>query len=330
MAFVQAFQDLISQILSESDAQIKLWRSKILSALGDNGQVIIDVIPELENIIGKQPPATELSGNSAQNRFNLLFQNFTQVFTTQAHPLVIFLDDLQWSDLASLKLLEILMNDAGSLLVIGSYRAQEISPAHPLLLTVQEIKKLGSIVNTITLNNLSQADINHLVADTLNCAEIVAQPLTELIYQKTQGNPFFATQFLKFLYQEKLITFDRDGKYWQCDIAQVKAVAMIDNVVEFMALQLQKLPPATQDVLKLAACIGTQFDLNTLAIASARSPAATAGDLWEALQDGLLLPTSEIYKFFTDADDLPTSVTPSAANPTYKFCTIASMKLPIP
>ncbi|BAY89127.1 multi-sensor signal transduction histidine kinase [Microchaete diplosiphon NIES-3275] len=319
LAFVQAFQDLISQILSESDAQIKLWRSKILSALGDNGQVIIDVIPELENIIGKQPPATELSGNSAQNRFNLLFQNFTQVFTTQAHPLVIFLDDLQWSDLASLKLLEILMNDAGSLLVIGSYRAQEISPAHPLLLTVQEIKKLGSIVNTITLNNLSQADINHLVADTLNCAEIVAQPLTELIYQKTQGNPFFATQFLKFLYQEKLITFDRDGKYWQCDIAQVKAVAMIDNVVEFMALQLQKLPPATQDVLKLAACIGTQFDLNTLAIASARSPAATAGDLWEALQDGLLLPTSEIYKFFTDADDLPTSVTPSAANPTYKF-----------
>ncbi|BAY98706.1 multi-sensor signal transduction histidine kinase [Tolypothrix tenuis PCC 7101] len=319
LAFVQAFQDLISQILSDSDAQIQLWRSKILSALGDNGQVIIDVIPELENIIGKQPPVTELSGNSAQIRFNLLFQNFTQVFTTQAHPLVIFLDDLQWADLASLKLLEILMNDAGSLLVIGSYRDDEILHTHPLLLTLQEIKKNGSIVNTITLNNLSQSDINNLVADTLSCDEIVAQPLTELIYQKTQGNPFFATQFLKFLFDEKLITFDNNARYWQCDIAQVKVVAMIDNVVEFMAMQLQKLPPATQDVLKLAACIGTQFDLNTLAIAAARSPAATAVDLWKALQDGLLLPTSEIYKFFTDADDLPTSVTPSAVNPTYKF-----------
>ncbi|BAY30577.1 multi-sensor signal transduction multi-kinase [Nostoc carneum NIES-2107] len=316
LAFVQAFQNLISQILSESDAQIKVWRSKILSAVGDNGQVIIDVIPELENIIGKQSSVTELSGNFAQNRFNLLFQKFTQVFTTQAHPLVIFLDDLQWADLASLKLLELLMNDVGSLLVIGSYRDHEVSPAHPLMLTVQEIKKIGSIVNIITLNNLSKNDINYLVADTLSCDEIVAQPLTELIYQKTQGNPFFTTQFLKYLYEENLITFDRDARYWQCDIAQVKAVAIIDDVVEFMSLQLQKLPAATQDLLKLAACIGAQFDLNTLAIASARSPAATAADLWKALQDGFLLPTSEIYKFFTDADDLPTSV---AANPTYKF-----------
>ncbi|QIR40252.1 AAA family ATPase [Tolypothrix sp. PCC 7910] len=319
LGFVQAFQDLISQILSESDTQIKVWCSKILSALGDNGQVIIDVIPELENIIGKQPLVTELSGNSAQNRFNLLFLKFTQVFNTQEHPLVIFLDDLQWADLASLKLLEILMNDADSLLVIGSYRNNEVSPAHSLMLAIKEIRKAGKIVNTITLNNLTETDINYLVADTLSCNEMVAQPLGKLVYQKTKGNPLFATQFLKFLYQEKLITFDRDGKYWQCDIAQVKTITIIDDVVEFIVLQLQKLPPATQDVLKLAACIGAQFDLHTLAIASARSPEATAADLWKALQDGFLLPTSEIYKFFTDADDLPTSVIPSAANPTYKF-----------
>ncbi|MBD2338818.1 AAA family ATPase [Calothrix sp. FACHB-156] len=320
LGFVQAFQDLMSQILSESDTQIKVWRSKILSAVGDNGQVIIDVIPGLENIIGKQPLVTELSANSAQNRFNLLFQKFTQVFTTQEHPLVIFLDDLQWSDLASLKLLELLMNDAGSLLLIGCYRDHEMPPAHPLILTVQGVKKTGLKVNKITLNNLSQADINHLVADTLSCDEIVAQPLANLVYQKTQGNPFFARQFLKFLYEEKLITFDSDARYWQCDIAQVKAIAIIDDVVEFMALQLQKLPPATQDVLKLAACIGAQFDLNTLAIAQMRSPEATAVDLWKALQDGFLLPTSEIYKFFTDAENIPAaSVTPSAANPTYKF-----------
>ncbi|TAF41488.1 MAG: serine/threonine-protein kinase PknK, partial [Oscillatoriales cyanobacterium] len=374
-AFVQALRDLMGQLFSESDAQLAQWKERILKALGENGQVAIEVIPELERIIGSQPPVPELSGSAAQNRFNLLFQKFIGVFTTKEHPLVMFLDDLQWADSASLNLMQVLMSqgEMGYLLLIGAYRDNEVSPAHPLMLTLGEIEKLKAIVNTLTLAPLSQADVNRLIADTLTCAAAMALPLTELIYQKTQGNPFFTTQFLKALYEDGLISFDftpptppyqggaRAGLFrgnhggiaptenddfvgvvdgaclplhrlsnegfrdwgshggrplqenetalgarggWQCDIAKVRALAITDDVVEFMAIQLQKLPAATQNVLKLAACIGNQFDLATLAIVSKQSETETAANLWKALQEGLILPRSEVYKFFQSASSL--------------------------
>ncbi|MEG5001747.1 trifunctional serine/threonine-protein kinase/ATP-binding protein/sensor histidine kinase [Microcoleus sp. B4-D4] len=316
-AFVQAFRDLMGQLLSENDAQIQQWKNQILEAVGENGQVLIDVLPELENIIDKQPPATELSGSAAQNRFNLLFQKFVQVFTTIEHPLVMFLDDLQWADSASLNLLKLLLQDTGYLLVLGAYRDNEVSPVHPFILTVNEMVKTGATVNTITLRPLTELDLNSLVTDTLNCESSLAQPLTNLVYQKTQGNPFFATQFLKALHDDKLISFDWDIQHWQCDIAQVKALALTDDVVEFMALQLQKLPIQTQDILKLAACIGAEFDLNTLVIVSEQSAGATATALWKSLQEGLIIPTTRIYKFFIQSDS--EEVFQASANPTYQF-----------
>ncbi|MEH1868316.1 MAG: AAA family ATPase [Nostoc sp.] len=297
-AFVQAFRNLMGQLLTETTSKIQQWKSKILEALGENGQVIIEVIPELERIIGKQTPAIELSGSASQNRFNLLFQKFTQVFTSVEHPLVIFLDDLQWADLASLKLMQLLIADTKHLLLIGAYRDNEVNPVHPLMLTISEIQKTAATINTITLAPLSQGDVNQLIAATLKCSEALAFPISQIVYKKTFGNPFFDTQFLKSLYQDGLIKFNFTEGCWQCDITEINQQTVTNDVVEFMVLQLRKLPQATQDVLKLAACIGNQFDLKTLAVVSEQSQVETATNLWNALNEGLILPTSEVYKFY--------------------------------
>ncbi|OCQ89027.1 histidine kinase [Nostoc sp. MBR 210] len=303
-AFVQAFRDLMGQLLTESDVQIEQWKNKILDAVGENAQVIIEVIPELSRIIGEQPPAIELLGTAAENRFNLLFQKFTQVFTRVEHPLVIFLDDLQWADAASFNLMKLLMSqkEGGYLFIIGAYRDNEVFPTHPLMLALEKIQKNQVTVNTIELNPLSQSDVNHLIADTFNCESDRALPLTELVYRKAKGNPFFTTQFLKALYEDGLIVFDWETGSWQCDVAQVRSLSLTDDVVEFMALQLQKLSPATQNILKLAACIGNSFDLGTLAIISEQSEIETATALWKALQEELILPQSEIYKFYQNSE----------------------------
>ena len=305
-ALVQSLGDLMGQILSESDTQLQQWKDKILEAVGENGQVIIEVIPELEKIIGKQQPVPELSGNAAQNRFNLLFGKFIQVFASQEHPLVIFLDDLQWADMASLNLMKLLMSEVNDayLLAIGAYRDNEVFPAHPLMLTLDEMGKAQATINTITLAPLSQDNINCLVADTLTCDGEVAKPLTELVYQKTQGNPFFTTQFLLGLHGDELISFKSDLGYWECDITRVRQRALTDDVVKFMAGRLQKLPTETQEVLKLAACIGNQFDLQTLAVVCEQLKEDTADCLWKALQLGLILPQSEVYKFYLSQEKL--------------------------
>jgi PAS domain S-box-containing protein len=329
-AWVQAFQNLIRQLLAESAADVQKWQIKILEALGGNSQVIIDVIPGLEHLIGKQQQVPELEGNAAQNRFNLLFQKIIRVFATEEHPLVIFLDDLQWADSASLKLMQLLMSETNTryLLLIGAYRDNEVFPAHPLILTLDEIRKYSATVNQITLAPLYQTSLNRLIADTLSCPPEKTISLTELIFTKTKGNPFFATQFLKSLHKDGLITFNFTpppppwqggaGGGWQWDIAQVKTLALTDDVVEFMAIQLQKLPINTQNVLKLAACIGNQFDLATLAIVHEKSQSETATDLWKALQEGLVIPISEIYKFFQDSDSVEVAQTPELSVP-YKF-----------
>lgn len=297
-SLTQAFQSLVRQLLTESEEQIAQWKQKLSAALGPNGQVIIDVIPELGRIMGPQPPVPELAPVESQNRFNLTFQNFIQVFTKAEHPLILFLDDLQWTDSASLKLLQQLATGLKNqaLFIIGAYRDNEVSEGHPLLITLEMIKKEGGIVNTVTLEALALPIVNQIVADAVHTSLEKALPLNQLVYTKTQGNPFFLSEFLKSLYAEELLTFNPQQGTWSWDLELIKGRDFTNNVVDLMTHKVQKLPASTQTVLKLAACIGNQFDLQTLAIVYQKSPQDTANDLWYALFEGLLLPLDEEYK----------------------------------
>lgn len=298
VSLIQAFQELMRQLLTESADKIAVWKAKLLEALGSNGQVIIDVIPEVERIIGFQPEVPQLGPTESQNRFNRVFQKFIHVFTKPEHPLVLFLDDLQWADLASLKLIQLLAcnPDTQYLLLIGAYRDNEVSTTHPLMLTLEEIQQTGAVVNHIILQPLHIHHVNQLISDTLRTSLEKSMPLAELVFNKTQGNPFFLTQLLKSLYQENLLSFNFKESCWQWDIERLQDIDISENVVELMVSQIQKLLPKTQKVLKLAACIGDKFNLDVLAIVNEKSQTETAKDLWEALQAGLILPLSEAYK----------------------------------
>jgi predicted ATPase/signal transduction histidine kinase/tRNA A-37 threonylcarbamoyl transferase component Bud32 len=309
-AIVSAFQGLIRQLLTETEDQLQHWRSQILTALGLNGQVIIDVIPEVELIIGKQPAVPELGATESQNRFNLVFQNFIRVFCAKEHPLVIFLDDLQWADSATLKLIELMMSDQKTqyLFLIGAYRDNEVNSTHPLTLTLEELRKQEVTIHNITLAPLGIEPLSQLIAETLHSHTNTVKPLVELVLQKTEGNPFFVNEFLKALYTENLLTFNIQNLNWQWDLSQIQAKDITDNVVELMISKLKKLPESTQHVLRLAACVGTEFDLTTLSIICEQSPINIFPNLVTALQAGLILPISELdeelliqnYKFLHD------------------------------
>jgi predicted ATPase/signal transduction histidine kinase/CheY-like chemotaxis protein len=319
-SLIQAFQELVRQLLTESETQLQTWKQKLIAALGNNGQVIIDVIPEVELILGKQPAVPQLSPTESQNRFNLVFQNFIGVFTSPEHPLVIFLDDLQWADSASLKLIELLMTDSDSqyLLMIGAYRDNEVSPTHPFIQTLERIQQAGARVSTITLQPLNLDCVNQLIADTLKSSTETAQPLAELVLEKTQGNPFFLTQLLQSLYVEHLLRFNASTGGWQWDIEQIQAVGITDNVVELMINKIAKLDEKTQTVLQLAACIGNRFDLEVLSLVNTKSLSETATELWSAIEEGLIVPLSDAYKIplLWNQEEIDR---PEAASIPYKF-----------
>ncbi|MBE9224892.1 AAA family ATPase [Phormidium sp. LEGE 05292] len=295
-AVVRAFQCLVQQLLTESEAQLTQWREKLLDAFGLNGQVIIDVIPEIEQIVGSQPPVQQLEATESQNRFNLVFQNFIRVFCQREHPLVIFLDDLQWADSASLKLIELMMTDEQTqyLLLIGAYRDNEVNSSHLLMLILNQLRNAGVIVNKITLDPLNFNQIAQLIADTLHHDIESVYSLAELVFHKTSGNPFFVNEFLKTVYLENLLIFDWQQNCWQWNITEIEALGITDNVVDLMLGKLKKLPEQTQQVLRLAACVGNSFDLNPLSVIYEKSAAETFADLLPAIQVGFIQPTSEL------------------------------------
>jgi PAS domain S-box-containing protein len=264
----RAFRELVRQVLAESEMSIARWRQRIQAAVGVSGQLIVDVLPQVELIIGPQPPVPPLPPTEAQNRFHVVFRQFVAVFTSEDHPLVVFLDDLQWIDPTSLALTEHLLThpDTRYLLLIGAYRDNEVSETHPLIAARETIRESGVPVIDVPLAPLTDVHLNQLVADTLHGLPATYESLTQLVCGRTQGNPFFFIQFLDALHKEGLLRRDAQRRGWRWDLAQIEARDFADNVVDLMVGKLRQLPQAAQQVLRLAACLGNTFDLRQLAL----------------------------------------------------------------
>lgn len=311
LAFAQAFQSLVRHLLTEPEAVLNEWRERLTAALGPNGQVMIEVIPNLELIIGEQPAVLELGARETQNRFMLVFQQFLQVFTRPEHPLVVFLDDLQWADSGSLMLLEQILggNEQGHLLVIGAYRDTDVPPSHLLWRTLETIRQAGIEPQTMMLGPLDDNAVTTLMRDALHVEATAAQPLASLVQQKTGGNPFFLGEFLKALYGEELLTYAPSQGHWVWNLARIESRQMTDNVVTLMIEQVQRLPAETQQTLQRAACIGSRFDLTTLAAVQELPTVQVAQQVEPALEAGLIEPLGDNYKVMTlDVDGLADTV----------------------
>jgi PAS domain S-box-containing protein len=298
----QAFQSLVRPLLGQSEAALGRWRDVLQEALGPNGQLIVNLVPELELIVGTQPPVADLPPQEATNRFQMVFRRFLGVFAREEHPLVLFLDDLQWLDAATLDLLEHLVThpEVRHLLLIGAYRDNEVGPAHPLLRTLDGIRDAGARVEEIVLTPLGLDDIGQLAADALHCWPEGARPLAELVREKTSGNPFFAIQFLTALNEEGLLAFDPAAPAWRWDIDRIRAKGYTDNVVDLMAEKLERLSVPTREALKLLACLGNVADVVTLTLVYEETEEAMHAALWEAARAGLVLREQGGYAFLHD------------------------------
>jgi predicted ATPase/GAF domain-containing protein len=319
-AIIQACRSLVLQLLTESEDRLSQWRSKLSLVLRENGQVIVNIIPEIEVIIGSQPALTQLPPPEAKYRFNLVFLNFIKVFTKAAHPLVIFLDDLQWADLASLELMLLMRtSNLRYISIIGAYRDNEVSATHPLLLKLADFKTAGGNVIHIPLEPLDLETVDRLVSDTVARSPESTLPLAELVLSKTQGNPFFIDEFLKSLERESLLIFDQQLGGWQWNLDQIRSRNITDNVVELMTDRIQQLPPETITILKLGACVGDRYNIKKLATISDKSCRYIAKMLWPAIIEGLVLPLSSDYKLLdVNIDQLSEEVI-SEIDVEYKF-----------
>ena len=298
----QAFQSLIRPLLGKSDAELAGWRDALREALGPNGRLIADLVPELRLIIGEQPPVPELPPQDAQRRFQLVFRRFIDVFARPEHPAAIFLDDLQWLDVATLDLIEALLTqpDVKHLLLIGAYRDNEVDATHPLKSRLDAIKNAGANMEVITLAPLAVEHLGQLIADALRCEPARAAPLAQLVHDKTAGNPFFAIQFLSALVEEGLLNFDHRQSRWSWSVDRINAKGYTDNVVDLMVEKLSRLPTETQAALQELAYIGNVAEIATLRLIRGTSEQAVHADLWEAVRQDLILRQQGTYKFIHD------------------------------
>ena len=298
----QAFQSLIRPLLGKSEADLAPWRDALRETLEPSAGLIVDLVPELKLIIGEQPPVPELPPQQAQSRFQLVFRRFIAVFARPEHPLALFLDDLQWLDAATLDLLEDLLTqpDVQHLMLIGAYRDNEVSSAHPLMRKLEAIRKGRAIVHEIVLAPLAREDLARLIADSLRGESERATPLAQLVHEKTAGNPFFAIQFLSALADEGLLVFDHANLRWSWDLNRIHVKGYTDNVVDLMVGKLTRLPLKTQRAVQQLACMGNGAEFVLLSVVYKDTNGDMHGDLWEAVRTGLVFRSEGAYRFLHD------------------------------
>lgn len=298
----QAFQGLLKGLLAKSEADLAPWREALSETLGLNGQLMVDLVPELKLIIDDQPPVAELPPQDAQRRFQLVFRRFISVFARPEHPLALFLDDLQWLDAATLDLLEDLLtrSDLQHLMLIGAYRDNEVTAAHPLMQKLEAIKTAGGRVAEITLAPLTQDHLLQFVADALHCQPERAAPLAQMMHDKTGGNPFFVRQFLFSLAEERMLTFDHDAACWSWDLERIHAKGYTDNVAHLMVGKLSRLPRGTREALQQFACLGNIADIPTLSLVLGTPEEHVHEPLRPAVAHELVERLAGAYRFVHD------------------------------
>lgn len=312
VAVLTALREIVRQLLTQSKDEIADWRARIAAAVKPNGRVVAEVIPEIELIIGKQPPVPALGSMETRNRFNLTFRNFIGAIAQKTRALVLFLDDLQWADTGSLNLIEVLVGDPDlrRLLLIGSYRDNGIDDAHPLRVMLSTLGGTGARVRTLHLKPLASEHVNQLVSDTLGSSPGECRSLSDIIFAKTHGNPFFINQYLESVYRDGLLRFSSETGAWRWRAADIQRTGVADNVVDLMLHRIREMAEPTQRLLHYAACIGDEFDLKLLARIHEKDLRATDEDLWGALVAGLIVPIDSDYKitrFLDDTDEKPVS-----------------------
>ncbi len=300
-AWGQAFSRFVNYLLMESEAELAEWRQVILKTVGSNGRVLTEVIPSLELIIGTQPPVLELSGAEAQNRLNYLFLELVQVIAQSGRPLIVFLDDLQWADAASLDLLQTLLRGGVEhILVIAAYRDNEVDALHPLALVLDALRKQSCEISLLCLENLSQETVNEMIADALRCEPAQTVTLSRTVHAKTAGNPFFTIQVFESLAAEKIISYQAAKQNWRWDDTALTRFELAANVVDLMVEKIAKLPPETREVLPQAACIGYRFELRELSLIASQTETSIRKQLQPALAERLIIPFDGGYQFAHD------------------------------
>ncbi len=298
----QAFRELVKLLLTEPPQRLARWKAKLSEAVGENGSLLIEIIPALELILGSQPPAPELGPTETRNRFHGVFRNFVRTLSAREHPLVVFLDNGHVIDAASLTLLQMLMTDPEirSLLVILAYQSDEIEASHPLLFTLEELKTQQTMLHEIPVKALAPEAIRTFIADALQGEPAEIQPLAEVVAEKTDGNPFFMRQFLCALYDDGIVRYDREKHRWTWDMAAIHATGITENVVTLLTERVQTLPAETQDLLKTAACLGREVSPEILMQVCETDEESLFDGVREAFQNGLLIKQEANFYFAHD------------------------------